>query len=815
MYKVNPDKVREHHQSVTMTDAQYREHHETQAWIVRIEECKRDLSRSGKFSSARKLIEVIGNAAYLDLVVSVPEDHLEALLRRVNNNDLGVMHMIEQRRLVPDAIWMNYIRAAIGDWPVELPYPSLVEEAKLILRIGYYGFERLVEIFTPNQLSLFVWLYNEGDLDVARVVYNWTPGNLCSEVEHEKMQDTTFEEDLLKVIIMLNHFNDPKPIVDTRHPERDPVAYCIEKLGKRVNDHMLRHRTQFEIYLTLDRAMKGDTIDQDVILGYAIGDEEERLWELFKPTTPALPVPEGYTVENLGEGLYVAKPPLMVKDSDNTVDINDVVCLTILGQDELNRLDTIHLRRFIYDMVSGYIRGDAEMSNRLLSNVMDVGVWTRLTHCAGGKLAELAANNLYRWDYRDMMDSVVKYGMARTAYLMTRCVYNMAWPIIEAKYPGDKPQDFVITEDDMIAYLDKTSPNPRLSDGVLSQLSENNPYGWSYRFMMVSVSRYGKERTEHLMNIGTFTDTLVAIDKMFVQQNEMIDIFSMTKEDVIKYNQPEQAQAQGEEVKVKKGKKPKAIDKIDKRFDLFEKALVEFAESSKIKLEDVAIGKEVEEVDSNYTSNTDNAFALARAYGVTNLDNNHEFEFMNRMHAFRSNITFERMAQIFREMEERQVPMAMVVYLYHWSETPLTMADLTDHHIYANDNSRDWNAICHPGMHLYQLTCVIRRPLFCIEQWDSGEMIAWGSAISRRKIGQRNIDSIVVTPHRWSDEPELREIKILNAKKSVLEIIELGITPQRSKETAKQKGFNLDKILSLTQAKADPVKFVPTSVSYF
>jgi hypothetical protein len=124
---------------------------------------------------------------------------------------------------------------------------------------------------------------------------------------------------------------------------------------------------------------------------------------------------------------------------------------------------------------------------------------------------------------------------------------------------------------------------------------------------------------------------------------------------------------------------------------------------------------------------------------------------------------------------------ALVVNLYHWQdpeEPELSLDDLKPEPLYLCDDSACWFDEHIQNQRLYLVTVILRNPLLLIEQWYSGEHIDLENGISQRKLQrQKPIDAVIVTPHPWSDEPELRELKLIDASKSVVDIRYLGATP--------------------------------------
>lgn len=133
----------------------------------------------------------------------------------------------------------------------------------------------------------------------------------------------------------------------------------------------------------------------------------------------------------------------------------------------------------------------------------------------------------------------------------------------------------------------------------------------------------------------------------------------------------------------------------------------------------------------------------------------------------RSELTFEEIAAFF-DKKPRNV--GLIVNMYHWSETIMTKADILSKPLYVCDNSYSWNSIGFDDLHLHRVECLIRNPLIKTNQWVDSEQTNLNNAISKRRIGNRPVEVVIHTPHKWSDEPELREMLILNASKNVLDI---------------------------------------------
>lgn len=150
----------------------------------------------------------------------------------------------------------------------------------------------------------------------------------------------------------------------------------------------------------------------------------------------------------------------------------------------------------------------------------------------------------------------------------------------------------------------------------------------------------------------------------------------------------------------------------------------------------------------------------------------------NKLLTLESELSFEEIIEFFQSKKFKETK--LVVTLYHWvgpDDPDLTMKSLKKDVLYLCDKSWCWASSHLKGMRLYAVSVVLENPLCLPKQWDSGEFIVTDDPGSKRKLAaQREIDCVIVTPHPWSDEPELRELKLLNAKKSVLAIQLLGET---------------------------------------
>lgn len=124
---------------------------------------------------------------------------------------------------------------------------------------------------------------------------------------------------------------------------------------------------------------------------------------------------------------------------------------------------------------------------------------------------------------------------------------------------------------------------------------------------------------------------------------------------------------------------------------------------------------------------------------------------------------------------------ALITQLYHWQdpeEPDLSLGMLKSDKLYLCDDSACWYSPHIVGQRLYLVTVVLRNPLLLLKQWESGEHIQLESATSLRKLKkQKPIDAVLVTPHPWSDEQELRELKLIDARKSIIDIKYLDNVP--------------------------------------
>lgn len=157
---------------------------------------------------------------------------------------------------------------------------------------------------------------------------------------------------------------------------------------------------------------------------------------------------------------------------------------------------------------------------------------------------------------------------------------------------------------------------------------------------------------------------------------------------------------------------------------------------------------------------------------------------MTDLWSYKSEMTFEQLNEFYKNRDRN---IAVILTMYHWSENLMTKEDLIDQRMWACDNSNDWNIIRYKGLHLYALECIVRNPLFRMEHWLSAEHHTIDDPTSKRIIGKRPVDCVIHTPHKWSDEPQLREILFLNAKKSIISVKHLG-TCEKGESLVPTKG---------------------------